>query len=67
MQPFSTSWKIAMSIAVVLIMRFAVYPAAKIYVADFGLLGALIACALMYWVASVIQRRRDRREWPRHD
>ena len=56
-----------MWIAVVLLMRFAVYPAAKLYVANFGVLGALIACALMYMGASVMQRRHDRREWPRHD
>ena len=66
-RPFSAPWKISMAIAVILIMRFLVYPGAKIYVENFGLPGALIACALIYAGASVIQRRRDRRAWPRHD
>lgn len=66
MQPLSTLWKVGMSIVLILLMRFAVYPLAKIYVADFGLPGTLIACVLIYWGASVMQRR-DHRGSPRHD
>jgi hypothetical protein len=54
------SWKIAMVIALFLIMRLVVRPLAHIYAVNFGVVGAVIACGLMYWLASVIERRGRR-------
>jgi hypothetical protein len=45
-----------MAIAFFLIMHLVVRPLAHIYAVNFGVVGAVIACALMLVAASVIER-----------